>query len=112
MPSKNLHRRLINEEVLTPVRRLPPSPEASTTSLNTSEEKLEPRLTTISDINPTSKKDDDTTWYTEKNRMSITHIQIPRDDTTEYFYRDDAINTKIMWGILISLVLFLCGAFF
>lgn len=44
--------------------------------------------------------------------MSITHIQVPRDDTTEYFLRDGAINEAILTGILVALIIFLAGAFF
>jgi hypothetical protein len=63
-------------------------------------------------MNPSGVKDEPTTWYSEKNRMSIVHIQVPRDDTTEYFHRDDSINQQILTGILIALILFLAGAFF
>jgi len=63
-------------------------------------------------MNPASKREEPTTWYTEKDRMSIVHVQVPRDDTTEYFARDGEINRSILSGILIALILALAGAFF
>ena len=70
---------------------------------------IEQALTTASTLNPLGKKEEPSTWYTEKDRISIAHVKIPHDPDTEYVMTVQKQDNTILTATLIMVVLFLIG---